>query len=905
MNIRILHFFKLFTIVLVVATSSNHLSAQNILNNGDFESGGSGIGFLVNDYTLINPVNGISNPGNYARTTNPFLMDSSFIPGGDHTTGTGNMLIINTATTGNRFFWTTGDTGGAIGGFTPGTTYTFSYWIKSVSNEVTGPTTQANIGAFFVNANNINPTTLNNLAPLPSEGWKQVSYSFVATATAVLVRLRTINFGALGNDFAIDDVSITEGALPFVGSYTSTNPTCPDSADGSITVSLSGGFLPYSAYTLTGTSSQSNANGIFTGLSAGTYSVSVSDATGAVYSASNIILSVSNDLLVSPPTTICAGETTQLTASGGIGTYLWTANPPDSSITNPNSATQNVSPTVTTTYTITSGSASTPTNLVFNGDFTQGNVGFTTEYNLVIDPNPFGVQSSYNIVQNPNDWFAPFASCGDHTTGTGNLMVLDGSTDPTGQIKVWCNETSIAVVPNTNYTFSYYVASVAPENPARLEVFINGFSLGAPLLAPSTTCVWTLHSFQWNSGSNTIADICIYDREFIDFGNDFALDDISLAETVTCFYEKTVTVTVNQPIIPTFNPVNPICLGETLNALPTTSLNGYTGVWSPALNPTVTTTYTFTPTSGQTCVTTANLTITVNQPVVPTFNSVNPICSGETLSALPTTSLNGYTGVWSPALNSTATTTYTFTPTSGQPCVTTANLTITVNQPILPTFNPVNPICSGETLNPLPTTSLNGYSGVWSPALNNASTTTYTFTPTAGQCASTATLTIPVNQAPEFSINEACDGISYTLSAVESNSSNATYSWLNPSNVQIGTDSSVVISVSGLYTLVITQNGCSNQETVNVISPFCSIQKGISPNNDGMNDNFDLAGYNVNNLKIFNRYGTIAYEKAAYQDEWFGQSNNGNELPDGTYYYVIDFNGLQAKTGWIYINRQK
>ena len=136
---------------------------------------------------------------------------------------------------------------------------------------------------------------------------------------------------------------------------------------------------------------------------------------------------------------------------------------------------------------------------------------------------------------------------------------------------------------------------------------------------------------------------------------------------------------------PTFTAVAPICNGDTLSALPTTSTNGYTGSWLPALNNTITTTYTFTPDAGQ-CATTASLTITVNQPIIPTFTSVADICNGDNLSALPTTSTNGYTGSWSSALDNTATTTYTFNPTSGQ-CVATATLVITVTTAYTPTGN--------------------------------------------------------------------------------------------------------------------------------------------------------------------------------------------------------------------------
>ncbi|MQP53740.1 gliding motility-associated C-terminal domain-containing protein, partial [Flavobacterium sp. LMO9] len=124
-------------------------------------------------------------------------------------------------------------------------------------------------------------------------------------------------------------------------------------------------------------------------------------------------------------------------------------------------------------------------------------------------------------------------------------------------------------------------------------------------------------------------------------------------------------------------------------------------------------------------------TITVNPNVTPTFAAVSPICSGATLSSLPTTSTNGINGTWSPALNNTTTTIYTFTPTAGQ-CATTTTLTIAVNPNVTPTFAAVAPICSGATLSALPTTSTNGINGTWSPALNNTTTTIYTFTPTAG-----------------------------------------------------------------------------------------------------------------------------------------------------------------------------
>jgi hypothetical protein len=63
--------------------------------------------------------------------------------------------------------------------------------------------------------------------------------------------------------------------------------------------------------------------------------------------------------------------------------------------------------------------------------------------------------------------------------------------------------------------------------------------------------------------------------------------------------------------------------------------------------------------------------------VVPVFNSISPICNGSPMSPLPTISTNGVRGSWSPAVNNTATTMYTFVPNGV--CVNTTTMTITVN----------------------------------------------------------------------------------------------------------------------------------------------------------------------------------------------------------------------------------
>ena len=230
------------------------------------------------------------------------------------------------------------------------------------------------------------------------------------------------------------------------------------------------------------------------------------------------------------------------------------------------------------------------------------------------------------------------------------------------------------------------------------------------------------------------------------------LDDINVVFSSSVSSEI---VSIITDIIPTFTQVDPICNGDDLGELPTESNNGITGTWSPAIDNTLTTTYTFTPDitqPGQACTINQPMTITVNPLITPTFTQINPICNGEALAVLPTTSNNGVTGIWSPAIDNTLTTTYTFTPDAGQ-CAVTSSIDIVVNPIITPSFSAVNPICSGDSLPNLPSTSSNGVTGTWSPAMNNTATTTYTFTPDAGQCAVTSSIDIVVNPiiTPSFS----------------------------------------------------------------------------------------------------------------------------------------------------------
>jgi len=179
-------------------------------------------------------------------------------------------------------------------------------------------------------------------------------------------------------------------------------------------------------------------------------------------------------------------------------------------------------------------------------------------------------------------------------------------------------------------------------------------------------------------------------------------------------------------------------------------------------------------------------------------------------------------------------------------------------------------------------------------------------------CISSFQTDVDENTTPiEVDFMQGCEANKYQLVAVPSSGSfdplTSTYAWSASNNAIFETTaepSIVILKTPGTFTVTVTTaDGCSVSEPITVSNISCEIQRGISPNNNGENDNFDLSMYNVQELNIFNRYGTEVYNFRNYVDQWYGQSNAGKELPDGTYFYVIHTAEGDKITGWIYINR--
>jgi gliding motility-associated-like protein len=86
------------------------------------------------------------------------------------------------------------------------------------------------------------------------------------------------------------------------------------------------------------------------------------------------------------------------------------------------------------------------------------------------------------------------------------------------------------------------------------------------------------------------------------------------------------------------------------------------------------------------------------------------------------------------------------------------------------------------------------------------------------------------------------------------------------------------------------------------------IPQAFTPNGNNINDLFvvgNIEFFSERSIEVFNRYGNQVYSSKEYNNDWDGtRSDNGQALPDGTYYYVMTLNG-EIKKGFIYINRVK
>lgn len=118
------------------------------------------------------------------------------------------------------------------------------------------------------------------------------------------------------------------------------------------------------------------------------------------------------------------------------------------------------------------------------------------------------------------------------------------------------------------------------------------------------------------------------------------------------------------------------------------------------------------------------------------------------------------------------------------------------------------------------------------------------------------------------------------------------------------TGNSITINQGGKYSVTVTDTACSNTKMFDIVVQSIRLLKPmtlITPNGDNFNEYWEIENIHLcdqNKVTIYNRWGDMVYSTLNYQNDW-----NGDNLPEGTYYYIIECNEDNVFKGAINILR--
>ena len=708
--------------------------------------------------------------------------------------------------------------------------------------------------------------------------------------------------------------------------------TCTNSQ---ITLNGSGSVYPAGstfAWTTTGGNIVSGANTLNAVINtAGTYTLTISNT----YQPGNLIctgvasVTVTGDSAPPSPTLtaskiqICSGESVILTAGGGA-TYNWASLPG-------NGNTQTVSPTTTTTYSVTAVGA--------NGCPSANPATVTIEVSQPIAVqnasllkcySPNGIvydltQAQPQITTSSTATFAYYLLQADANLGNTNTI------NPPTAFSSAGNQTIYVLVKNGACS---YVVTLQLQTTA-----VTALNIAAPATITCTTPQITLNAsgstlpvgstIAWTatgggnivSGGNTLNPI-------VNAGGTYTLtvSNTSQPGNLTCTFTSSVTVVQNTAAPTTSISTNlpQICPGESVIL---TASGGATYIWvglpgngnTQTVSPTVTTAYTVTAVGANGCVSpqSATITITVGPPTPFLTASKTKICAGESVTLTATGGVtynwgtlpgNGSTQVVSP----TTTTTYQVIALGGNGCTTNipATITIEVVPAIVSNLQDVY-VCAGDT-GILDAGAGPNYTYIWS---NGATTQTistnvpgtYSVTISNGTCSKVFTAQILNPQLPQFTNISFVDHI-LTVTATNPNNTVLEYSIDNGATWQA---SNIFYNVDNntSYNIRIRNKDADCSNFIEFYT-FVVIN-AITPNRDGINESVDFSGiskYNNFAASVFDRYGAEIYKASKSGLTWDG-TLRGMNIPTGTYWYKVQWENpasrkMELRNGWILVKNR-
>jgi len=449
-----------------------------------------------------------------------------------------------------------------------------------------------------------------------------------------------------------------------------------------------------------------------------------------------VLVSQVGSLAVTGTRSICRGSSTTLTVADGLAPYTIT----DGTITMTGAGPFILSPTQTTTYTITG--ATSPTNCGATAQVAVtvlplpvANVGALTRSTCSDIPIRLGT----NAVGGSSYSWSPATGLSSATSANPTLTLTNATDAPLTQAYTLTETSATGCQASQTVVVTVNPAAVATPGPAVAVCSGASAQLGVAGVA-GTTYSWTPAT---GLSSTTVANptITLTNISGAPVTRVYAL---TATNATGCVSTATVAVTVNPRPVATAGSAMAFCSGG-LAQLGTAAVAGLTYSWSPATglssssdaNPTVTLTnttgapltqtYTLTATNAAGCASTATVAVTVNPAVVAVAGPATTICSSAS-AQLGAAAVAGLTYSWSPATglssssvaNPTVTLpnttgapviqTYTLTATNATGCVNTATVAVTVNSVVVPgTISGAQTVCLGTS--PAPLASLAEASG--------------------------------------------------------------------------------------------------------------------------------------------------------------------------------------------------
>jgi len=730
----------------------------------------------------------------------------------------------------------------------------------------------------------------------------------------------------------------------FVGGY---NISCNGYNNGTINTNVTGGTQAYQ-YAWTGPSSFTSTLSTLYSLIAGNYSLTVTDTNNCV-TTTTINLSQPATLIATATSTVYAGGyniscfgfnngNINLSPSGGTPTYNYNWSGPSSFTSTSQNITNLIAGVYTATLTDANGCAysfsntltepAALTDTIIKSNYIGGiNISCFGGNNGSLQVTPNGGTSPYTYL-----WNGPVS----FTSSASNINTLVAGiytisiTDNNGCIKT---ETTSLIEPSaitpslTTLTFIGGV-NIRCKGDSSGVVF-NTVAGGTPG-----------YVFNWAGPSGFSAN-----SQSI---NNIIAGTYTVNITDTNLCVGTATINLTEPTTPltgtiSINNIN--CHGDStgfINLNVTGGTPGYIYWWrGPGLYTSSSQNITglfagpydvvITDTNG--CQISIDTIVSQPSKILVTFTSTNPVCKGVASGSVDITVNGGelpYTYNWSNGsttedITNIAAGTYTFVLTDGFGCIDSTIVSISEPNQILIINKDVTTLkCYGDSIGRISVTTTGGttpYTYQWSTGstsnnISQLSTGIYivTVTDSIGCVKSDTTILSQPDslyltlysplQFDGFNVTNANGNDGYINLTVNGGTSPFTYLWSNNAT----TEDLNNLTAGNYNVVVVDTNGCKASASIVLTEPYVlQMPQGYSPNNDTKNDLFVIRGieaYPDNVLTIYNRWGNIVYSKKGYLNEWDGHSNNGQELPNATYFAILEVNkGEIVLKGFVELRR--